>query len=287
MTGRDRGVLRCWGVGVLGCALSPACSPVAAKAARKPAPAAPAKTLSTRLIGLKTGHVAVQVRVNNKGPFRLILDTGSPLTFLSSRAATKAGLLAPGKASQTALFGMRGQTRVKTLDVGAARVKELDVLILDHPVVEMLGQVDGPLDGIVGFSFFSRFRTTLDYEAGRVSFTPVSYQPEDVMTSLVQRLSSTDRRPRVLAPAGLWGMKVGPSETDPGVLVTEVYPRSAAEAAGLQVGDRITMIDGRWTESVLECYDAAARVPAGQTAVVKVVRLGEDKELKVRPRLGL
>src|SRR4051812_12752394 len=51
-----------------------------------PAAATPA-TITAPLEVLKTKHIAVSVRVNGAGPFRLVLDTGSPISFLSGHAA--------------------------------------------------------------------------------------------------------------------------------------------------------------------------------------------------------
>ena len=42
---------------------------------------------------LKSGHMAVQVKVNGKGPYRLIFDTGAPMNLLSNKAAKDAGVV--------------------------------------------------------------------------------------------------------------------------------------------------------------------------------------------------
>jgi hypothetical protein len=42
---------------------------------------------------LKSKHIAVQVKINDKGPFRVIFDTGAPVTFVSNNLADKADLL--------------------------------------------------------------------------------------------------------------------------------------------------------------------------------------------------
>ena len=39
-----------------------------------------------------TKHVQVRVKINGKGPFNLILDTGAPALFLTKQVAKKAGL---------------------------------------------------------------------------------------------------------------------------------------------------------------------------------------------------
>src|SRR5262249_53014451 len=41
---------------------------------------------------LDTKHVMVRVKMNGKGPFNLIMDTGAPALFFATEAAKKAGL---------------------------------------------------------------------------------------------------------------------------------------------------------------------------------------------------
>ena len=204
--------------------------------------APPPTPITVPLVVLKTRHIAVDVRINKAGPLRLVLDTGSPVTFLSNAAAAKVGLLSLEASKRPGLLGMRTPTAVKSLEIGGAHVQDLNVLILDHPTIGLLSQVDGPIDGIVGFSFFARFRTEIDYGASRVTFTPVNYVPKDVMTDLLARFSQTPPR-RVVGAAGLWGFSVGAPGGERGVPVTQVAPGSAAAQGGIRKGDRITAID--------------------------------------------
>src|SRR5688572_18895142 len=85
------------------------------------APAVQAAPLSL----MKTRHTAVQVRVNGAGPFRLIFDTGSPVTFFSNAAALKAGLLSAEQAKRPALLGLRGRTVAKTVEIGGTVVRDI------------------------------------------------------------------------------------------------------------------------------------------------------------------
>ena len=242
---------------------------------------------------LRSGHIAVQVRVNGKGPFRLVLDTGSPLTFISTRTARELGLLAAPspqkKQAPPALGGltMGGQVTLKSMAVGDTEVKDLGALILDHPIVEALGGFVGRLDGIVGFSFFARFHTTIDYLNGRVAFEPVSYVPQDIMGSMMTRLFGGTQQARVIAPPTLWGMAVAATPQNDGVQVTKVYISGAAAAAGFQPGDRITLLDDRWTDTVNDLYEAASLAAANQPVVVKVMRGDKETLLTVRPRPGI
>ena len=45
-------------------------------------------------------------------------------------------------------------------------------MVMDHPTVEAISKTVGPIDGIVGFPFFARYRMTLDYQAKKLTFVP-------------------------------------------------------------------------------------------------------------------
>ncbi len=235
----------------------------------------------------RTRHALVSVKVNGAGPFRLVFDTGSPLTFISGRAALKAGLITPERAKQPSFFGMRGQFAVKTLAVGAVELGNFNLLVMDHPVIDVLSRYEGEIDGIIGYSFFSRYRTVLDYEAGKMTLTPVDYQPQDVMSGLVTRLFTAAPQRKVLGSPALWGLEVDRPDDHPGMRITRIYPGGAAAAAGLKVGDRITTLDGWWTDSLEDLHQAAGQVAPGQLAELRVVRRGKELAVRVRPRGGL
>ena len=89
----------------------------------------------------------------------------------------------------------------------------------------------------------------------------------------------------MLAPAGQWGLRAEKDGKDEeaGVTVREVLPGGAAAAAGLKAGDRLLTIDGRWTDSVADLYEAAGRIKPGTTVKVTVKRAGKEVEPKVTP----
>ena len=66
---------------------------------------------------------------------------------------------------------------------------------------------------------------------------------------------------------------------------TDAYDSPAA-AGGLKVGDRILTLEGRWTDSVADCYRAASYVRAGTAARLVVLRDGKEVELTVKVAAG-
>jgi hypothetical protein len=236
--------------------------------------------------------MAVQVKLNGKGPYRLIFDTGAPMNLINNRIAKDAGVLDP-KAKRPALpiFGAMGQHEVKTLEVGGVKLEKVPTMVMDHPTVAAISEALGPIDGIIGFPFFARYRMTVDYQKKELTLVPNGYKPGDYMEGLMNKMMAAqqNRDPAVVAPAGLWGFVVDKEADDEaaGVEVKEVLTGGAAAAAGLKAGDRVLTIDGRWTDTVSDAFQAAAQVKPGRAAVVVVKRDGKDVKLTVKPVKGV
>lgn len=240
-----------------------------------------------------SGHIAVQVRINGKGPFRLIFDTGAPTMLLTTKVAKEAGLLGSSakKPSKKAPLLMPGQVTIDTLEAGGAKAKNLPAVVLDHPTVAAIAEMFGPIEGIVGFPFFARFRMSIDYQARELTLVANNYEPADVLVSLMTTLMarSSDRgktpKPRMLVPAGQWGMEVAktPDDNEAGVEIAAVFAGGAAAKAGLKVGDRLLTIDGRWTDTVPDTFTATATVKPGKSVVVVIRRDGSEQTRTVIP----
>jgi S1-C subfamily serine protease len=134
---------------------------------------------------------------------------------------------------------------------------------------------------------------TIDYQKKELTFTPNGYEPPDAMEAMmaaVMALMARDKPPtKVLSASGQWGMIADKSEDDEdaGVTIKKVMPNSPAAKAGLKAGDRLLTLDDRWTDSVPDCYTAAATVKAGTTVKLKILRDKKDLEISVTPASGL
>jgi predicted metalloprotease with PDZ domain len=239
---------------------------------------------------LKSGHMAVMVKVNGKGPYRLIFDTGAPITLLNTKLARASGVLREITDNPFAgLFGAAEQVKVKEIEVGAQKAEDVAAVVMDHPTVEAISRALGPIEGIVGFPFFARYKMILDYQAKTMTFVPNGFKPPDVMQGMILALAGGDEGTKVLAPAAQWGVRVGKADADveAGVTVQEVLPKSAAAAGGVKAGDRLLTVDGRWTDTVTDLYTALEHIKPGATVHVTVQRDGKEITLKVKPTSGL
>src|SRR5262249_61602361 len=129
------------------------------------------------------------------------------------------------------LFSIRGEAQVDKLQVGELTAKDLPVIVLDHPALRILGESLGySVDGIIGYTFFARYKTTIDYQAQQMTFEPVGGSVRKLMRDLPDRLLGPKvERHRVLAPGGLWGLTLGEptgGPDAPGVPIPSLLPAS-------------------------------------------------------------
>src|ERR1044072_2620502 len=98
-------------------------------------------------------------------------------------------------------------------------------MVMDHPLIKEISKVLGPVDGIVGLSFFARYHLTIDYQKKEMTFVPTGFEPPDVISRMRKSLGQDKKGPPpVVAPAGQWGFRVakGDKDDDAGVDVKEV-----------------------------------------------------------------
>jgi hypothetical protein len=239
---------------------------------------------------LPSNHMLVEATINGKGPYRLIFDLGAPVTLLSNHAGEAAGVVQAG-APRSFLFSMRGEAEIAQLQAGDLRASKLPVIILDHPALKALGNALGrPIDGIIGFTFFARYRTTIDYQTNQMTFEPVDFEIRDLLRELPDRLVGPKTgHCRTLAPKALWGVQLTKANSRvevPGVRILNVLFGSPAALAGLKAGDVLTTLGNRWTTSATDTYAAAENVEPGKDTMVVILRDGREQTLTIHPADG-
>jgi hypothetical protein len=113
------------------------------------------------------GKPYVIVRINGKGPFRFIVDTGTGGdAIVTAELAAQLGLPVAGEARLNDPTGLGGQNapvrKIDTLRV--AGVEFYSVKAIEHT----LPNGDGDCQGMLGFTLFRDFLLTLDYVNGRL-----------------------------------------------------------------------------------------------------------------------
>ena len=243
---------------------------------------------------LKSRHMAIQIKVNGKGPYRVIFDTGAPTNLVNNKVAKESGLLDKKDKGGLPLFGAAPAPKIiKKLEIGDLVLEGMPTMVMDHPTVAAISEALGPVEGLIGFPFFARYTMTIDYQKKEMTLVPNGYVPGDAMQGMMDKLMAGTKgqkpEPAVVAPAAVWGFTADKAadDEDAGVKVTAVLAKSPAAAGGLKVGDRLLTLDGRWTDTVGDTFQAANSAKAGKPAALVVSRDGKEVKLTVTPGKGL
>jgi len=138
-------------------------------------------TLPFRLLN---NHIYVQARVNGKGPYTFIVDTGGH-TLVSPHLVSEVGLTAVGAAATTGAgegAQVSGFAHVDEIALGAVRLRDQTAFATNiyAPSIEGIA-----VDGMVGFELFRRFAVQIDYGRQTLTFTdPARFEPRDAGTAV-------------------------------------------------------------------------------------------------------
>jgi predicted aspartyl protease len=117
------------------------------------------------LAGPGGAALVVPVRLNGKGPFNFVLDTGATFTCVDESLAKELAL--PERRGQVGFgAGVKGSGQVRlvavnSLEVGTAKAADLTACALDLGQLQAVGV---EIRGLVGLNFLKEYRVTLDFE---------------------------------------------------------------------------------------------------------------------------
>jgi predicted aspartyl protease len=116
-----------------------------------------------RLAGGAQPLILVPVRVNGRGPFDFILDTGAGTSLVSSELGREFDIKIVGSTDGQGAGGKVSVSlaKVDSLAVGESKVSDVDVGIVD---LSNIGKAVGKrVDGDLGYNFLKHFRVTINY----------------------------------------------------------------------------------------------------------------------------
>jgi len=132
---------------------------------------------------LVNNHIYGRVRVNGRGPYVFLFDTGAT----NSITPTLAGSLGLKIVGSTPEFGAgpgimeSGFTSVERLQVGDAVLRKQ---VFGVTAFDKLEPMEGaPMPGLIGYEVFSRFVTRIDYGAGAITLIDADhFNPQEAGT---------------------------------------------------------------------------------------------------------
>ena len=114
----------------------------------------------------RIGRVMTHVKVNGKGPFRFVIDTGASRSTLAPHLARALNLKA-SVGRNVMLNGVTGAAEVPTVAIDSIEIGALRFEKQDLPVI--FTSIMGNADGILGVAGFQDQRIDVDFKRDRVS----------------------------------------------------------------------------------------------------------------------
>ena len=115
----------------------------------------------------KAPLILVETRLNNKGPFKFVVDTASSVTVVGRKAAETIGI------PQNSNSKTSGCCSSKMLAVGSVQIGETNrtkVPIVLGNLSKLSEETGTRLDGIIGSPFMKNCEVTIDYPRKEVAF---------------------------------------------------------------------------------------------------------------------
>lgn len=264
-------------------------------AADEAKPAAKSYEIPYRLTVPK--HVLVRAKINGKGPFNFILDTGAPALFVATKVCKKLGIEPDSRG-----WGVFDRFEIEgglVLEKAKGRVE--DPFQLEG--MNGMGLAGAELHGIIGYSVLARYRMEIDFTRDKMLWTPLAFTPRppagmggrggggagglEVVGSLMKMfgaLTGAKATPDV-APRGFLGLDVVDGDANP--VVRSVLEKGPAARAGVKVGDVLTKVGGRRVVDRNDVVRMTKKLTAGATVTLTVQRGDDTKELTLTTGEGL
>ncbi len=226
----------------------------------------------------------VNVRINGKGPFNFVLDTGASSCVLSNEAAAKLGIRPVAAGGQARAVGGSGTFPIvygvlKSLELGPVRIETVPVYLRD---IQSLNSQNARVDGFLGLSTLADFILTLDYPQQTLG---LRYAPRDTaprsLPSAAPAGDSTTRLPFRMTESGLISIE---AQLDDGHILNFIFDSGASAS----VVDQSVVERHNWQSKILP--DQCVRIvgAAGASEKVPVLAIGAMRIYDlVRPDLRL
>lgn len=244
----------------------------------------------------KAKHILVRAKINGKGPYNFIVDTGAPALFVAVPVATKLGIKPDAKG-----WGTFDRFEIE----GGVVLAKVKGRVETPPQVEgmnSLGLAGVELHGMIGYSVLARYRMEIDFTRDKMVWTPLEYKPKaqmslggkghatggfDLLSGILKSVGSflgTKAAPPVKL-RGFLGIELKDGDDNPSV--QSVLADGPAGKAGLKAGDRITHVQGRSVTDGEDVQRFVGRLAAGENLKLTVMRGKEKKEVTIKIGEGL
>jgi predicted aspartyl protease len=196
-----------------------------------------------RLVGTAQPLIVLPVRVNGKGPFSFILDTGAAICLVTPSVADEANIPRTGSKEGRGVGGVvkLWLGRADEIAVGAAGVAALTVGVT--PELERIAAAVGErIDGALGYDYLRHFEVVVDYRCDSLLLASAAETSSEPSKPLTKFELASANKPLILIEAFV--NECGPFQfaVDTGASTT-VLSSELAERLGIG-GDVIPDVTG-------------------------------------------
>lgn len=242
-----------------------------------------------------TQHVLVRVKINGKGPYNFIVDTGAPMLFVSTPVGKKLGLETDAKGfailDKLEFEGGLAQSKVKCRVETPFQLEGMNGM----------GLAGAELHGILGYTVLAKYKMQFDFTKDKLLWTPLDFDPPppqglggkggagglEIVGSIMKVIGflSGLKPAGPPEPRGFLGLELANEKET--VTVAKVLAQGPAEKAGLRGGDQIQEVNGKAVKTAADVQRLTARILIGQTVRLTILRGEETKEISIKAGDGL
>lgn len=272
-------------------------TPLHAEQPKKPEPHKKTEVYKVPYQLSETQHIVVRAKINGKGPFNFVVDTGAPALILGTEPAKKLGIEADKNG-----WGICEKFVIE----GGIELEKVKARIEDPFQLIGMNKMNLPgmrYDGLMGYTVLARFKIAYDFTQPHLTWTQLDWEPPppaglaelggkpprelDMMGTLVSLAAALIGRqpdPEIIS-RGFLGIELVDGATD--VFIVKVLENSPAEKAGLQAMDRLKKFQGKAAESVENLQKLAREHAAAAEIEIEVERDGQRITVSFKARKGL
>jgi len=243
-----------------------------------------------------THHTIVRVKINGKGPFNFVVDTGCPVLLIAEPVGQKVGLKTDKYWATLDKLEVEGGLELTNVKARVETPFQIEGM-------NGMGLAGVELHGLMGYTVLAKFKMDYDFTKKQMRWTPVKTEPleprplgkgakeantgMDIMIGVVRLMTAFlgVGPPPPPQPRGFFGFEL--DEKDKEVRVARVLADSPAAKAGLKKGDRILSVESVEVSAVKTVLERASKITAGKTLSITVERDKEKHELKITAGDGL
>src|SRR5262245_59205887 len=207
-------------------------------------------------------HIVVRAKINGKGPFNFILDTGAPALFVAVPVGKKAKVKADDDGwADLDKFELEGGLVIKKARARIETPFQLEGM-------NGLGMAGLEIHGLMGYNILANYRMTFHFTTDKLVFTELDYKPEQPFSlrgkagggigglemmgkamGLIGKLIGRKADPETKL-RGFYGLTLEDGDGNPVVL--SVLEKGPAGEAGLKKGDLIAKVNDKEVKNVAD-----------------------------------